>query len=127
MTMTRRLKTVRIVTLTLFAAALCLSCLGLSVGSDASAQDSGEGLFNRHCASCHPEGGNILNPKRTLKKRDLDENNISSAADIVKIIRSGGPAPKHPQAWSGMKKFDEKELPEREALKIADYVLKTFR
>ena len=68
-----------------------------------------------------------MNPEKTLKKKDLEQNKITSAADIVKIIRSGGPAPKHPQAWSGMKKFDEKDLPEREALMIADYVLKTFK
>lgn len=109
------------------AAALALLCLVYSAGREAVAQDSGEALFSRHCASCHPDGGNIMNPKKTLRKKDLDENNITSAADIVKTMRSGGPAPKHPQTWSGMKKFDEKELPEREALQIADYILKTFK
>lgn len=114
-------------TLYVFAAALCVFLAVPLTVLDVSAQDSGEALFVRHCSSCHPEGGNIMNPKKTLKKSDLDGSNITSVEAIVKIIRSGGPAPKHPQAWSGMKKFDEKELPERDALKIADYILKTFR
>lgn len=60
---------------------------------DASTEQTGESLFNKHCASCHPNGGNILNPKKSLYKKDLEANNILTAEDIVKEIRNPGPVP----------------------------------
>ena len=55
--------------------------LVLFLGSGSSAQaggKSGETLFKEHCALCHPDGGNIVNPKKTLHKKDREENNINS-------------------------------------------------
>jgi mono/diheme cytochrome c family protein len=40
---------------------------------DASTEQSGESLFVKNCASCHPNGGNILNPKKSLYKKDLEQ------------------------------------------------------
>jgi cytochrome c6 len=94
---------------------------------DASTEQSGESLFIKNCASCHPNGGNILNPKKSLFKKDLEANNILKAEDIVRIIRNPGPAPTHPQEWAGMTMFDEKKISNEDALKIADYILKTFK
>ena len=88
---------------------------------------SGESLFQWNCAPCHPGGGNILNPQKTLKKKDLDANNIKTAADIIKKMRNPGPFPTHPQDWAGMKMFDEKTISDRDARAIADYILKTFQ
>jgi cytochrome c6 len=93
----------------------------------ASAEKTGESLFKEHCAACHPNGGNILNPQKTLFKKDLKVNNIQTAADIVKKMRNPGPFPTHPQEWAGMKMFDEKTIPEDDALKIADHILRTFQ
>jgi cytochrome c6 len=97
------------------------------LAKDTPAEQTGESLFNRHCVSCHPNGGNILNPKKTLYIKDLQTNNIVTAEDIVKKIRNPGPVPTHPQEWAGMTMFDEKKISNENALKIADYILKTFK
>jgi hypothetical protein len=47
--------------------------------------------------------------------------------DIVKKMRNPGPAPTHPQKWAGMTMFDAAKISDDEALKIADYILKTFQ
>lgn len=106
------------------AALLAVCCLEVRAPS---AEETGESLFKKHCAGCHPQGGNIVNPQKTLFKKDLDANNISAPADIVKKMRNPGPFPSHPQAWAGMKLFDEKTVPDDDALKIANYILATFR
>jgi cytochrome c6 len=88
-------------------------------GSNARADGkSGEALFKEHCALCHPDGGNIVNPKKTLHKKDLDANNIKSNNDIVRIMRKPGP---------GMNAFDAKIISDKDAKEIAEYILKTFR
>ena len=74
--------------------------------------------FEKHCAPCHKDGGNIVNPAKTLKKADLTKNGFKSAKDIVKNMRNPGP---------GMTKFDEKTISDKEAKAIADYILKTFK
>lgn len=74
--------------------------------------------FKEHCAVCHPGGGNIVNPKKTLSKKDREANGIKTAKDLIKNMRNPGP---------GMNKFDEKTLPEKEAKAIAEYILKTFK
>lgn len=110
-----------------FCSAVCLAVFLSASGSAVFAEDaakakagtkSGEALFKQHCTMCHPEGGNIINAKKTLRGKDLKANNIKSAGDIVKVMRNPGP---------GMNKFDEKTLPDKEAKEIAEYILKTFK
>jgi cytochrome c6 len=79
---------------------------------------SGEALFKEHCAVCHPDGGNIINAKFTLHKKDLETHGITKASQIVGKMRNPGP---------GMTKFDEKTISDTDATKIAKYVLKTFK
>jgi len=79
---------------------------------------SGEGLFQQHCSACHPDGGNIVNPQKTLHKKDLDANKIKKPGDIIKKMRHPGP---------GMTQVDKKAIPDKDAKKIAEYVLKTFK
>jgi cytochrome c6 len=81
------------------------------------AADSGELLFKKHCAVCHPGGGNIINPQRSLHKQELETRNIKSSKDVVATMRKPGP---------GMTKFDEKMIPDKDALLIGEYILKTF-
>lgn len=83
-------------------------------GFGCSSGRSGEALFMKHCTVCHPNGGNIINPRKTLRKKDLAASNIRSEDDIVKIIRNPGP---------GMSRFDEKMLSDRDARDIARYIL----
>jgi cytochrome c6 len=80
--------------------------------------DAGENLFRRHCAACHPNGGNIVNPKKALNKKDLEANGIKTEADIIKILRSGA---------AGMMKFNTETIPDADARKIAQYILTTFK
>lgn len=102
---------------------LFTSCLFAEENPEAK----GESLFKQHCAACHPGGGNILSPGKTLRKKDLDANDINTARDIVKKMRNPGPFPTHPQEWAGMRIFDEKTISDDDAMKIADYILKTFK
>ncbi len=77
----------------------------------------GKELFKEHCAMCHHNGGNSLKPEKTLHKKVREKNGIKSAEDIIKIMRDPGP---------GMSAFDEKEIPEKDAKEIAEYILKTY-
>jgi cytochrome c6 len=83
----------------------------------AASKNVGEMEFKEHCALCHPDGGNIINPKKTLHKKDLEANNVKAAADIVKLMRKPGP---------GMTTFDEKAITNKEAHEIAEYIRKAF-
>ena len=77
----------------------------------------GKKEFQEHCAACHKDGGNIINPAKTLKRSDREMNGIKSAKDIVKVMRNPGP---------GMTKFDKNAISDKEAKAIADYIMKTF-
>ncbi|HUI67650.1 MAG TPA: c-type cytochrome [Nitrospirota bacterium] len=89
-----------------------------SIGMAADPAQSGEALFKQHCAVCHPDGGNIVNPKKTLHKQDREANNVKTEADIVKIMRNPGP---------GMIKFDANTIPDKQAKEIAAYILKSLQ
>ena len=94
-------------------------CFATTAGmTEAAEKDRGEALFKQHCLSCHPDGGNIINPKKTLKKKDMEAAKVKSVDDIVKLMRNPGP---------GMIKFDEKTISEKDAKAIAEYILKTFK
>jgi cytochrome c6 len=82
-----------------------------------AAGKSGQELFKEHCAVCHPDGGNIVNPEKTLHKKALEANNVKTAAEIVNKMRNPGP---------GMQKFDSKTVSDSDAKKIAEYILSTF-
>lgn len=95
-------------------------CLFVTVGF---AKEAGEGrtgkeLFERNCAVCHPNGDNIVNPAITLHKKNLAAHNVKTPGDIIGKMRNPGP---------GMTQFDEKTIPDGDAKKIAEYILKTFK
>lgn len=77
----------------------------------------GEHLFKLHCAICHPEGRNIINPQKPLKKERREAFGVKTTEDIINLMRNPGP---------GMSKFDETTISNKEAKKIAEYVLNTF-
>jgi cytochrome c6 len=98
---------------------LSLICIGIAAAADTSAAGTaGEAKFKEHCTVCHPAGGNIVNPKKTLHKKDREENNIKTEADIIRLMRNPGP---------GMLKFDEKTISPQLAQDIAAYIIKTFK
>lgn len=78
----------------------------------------GEALFRQYCAACHPDGGNVSDPRRTLYGSALKSNHITTPEDIVRIMRN---------PLSRMIRFDRSTLSDRDARAIAEYVLKTFR
>ncbi len=102
-----------------FIAILAVSITSMAAFAfgEKATESRGEKLFMANCKVCHPDGGNIVNPKKTLHKADREANNVKAAADIVHIMRNPGP---------GMTKFDEKTIPDKEAHAIASYILKTF-
>lgn len=98
------------------SAGLAISATGLY---GAEKKDSeGAKLFQQYCVSCHPDGGNILNPAFTLHKKDRDAHGVRTAKDIVGKMRNPGP---------GMTRYDAKTIPDKEAKEIAEYILKTFK
>lgn len=101
-----------IVTLTVFMFAV------ISFAKDAEKGKSGEALFKDNCSMCHPDGGNIVNPKKTLHKADRDAHKVKAPADVVKLMRKPG---------SGMTTFDKKTISDADAKKIAEYIFATFK
>lgn len=79
---------------------------------------SGEDLFRRFCHNCHPDGGNVSDPKRPLYGSALRRNHITTPEDIVRIMRN---------PLSRMIRFDAETVSDEDARRIAEYVLKTFR
>jgi cytochrome c6 len=82
------------------------------LASAASAESTGgEAIFKAKCASCHPDGGNIIKPKETLK-------GIKDPKKITNKIRKGG---------GGMTAFDAKAVSDADSKAVADYIIKTFK
>jgi len=88
---------------------------GLAFAAPAFSAD-GKALFEKHCAVCHPDGRNIINPNKTLKQNDLMANGITGPGEIVRKMRDPGP---------GMRVFTEADLPQAEADAIARYIWDT--
>ena len=81
-------------------------------------ESAGAKLYEQHCASCHPGGGNIINAAFTLHKKDRDAHGVKTAKDIVGKMRNPGP---------GMTRFDANTISDKDANEIAGYILKTFK
>src|SRR5512135_636784 len=93
-----------------------LAITGLVFGATGNAKGpgkTGEALFKQHCSACHPNGGNSVNPQKTLHKKDREANGVKTAADIMGKMRNPGP---------GMTTFDEKTVPDKDAKEIAKYI-----
>ena len=101
---------------TLLLILILLTCSSVLI---VEAQENiGGTLFDEHCVVCHPGGGNVINPKKTLHSSDLTANNITKPEDIIAIMRNPGP---------GMSKFDNEKIPDNFAEKLAEYILKIFK
>jgi len=91
--------------------ATVVATVGMMSATAFAAAATGEALFKAKCASCHPDGGNIIKPKETLK-------GIKDAKKITTQIRKGG---------GGMPAFDAKAVSDADAKLLADYIMKTFK
>lgn len=74
-------------------------------------ETGGEVTFKRNCSSCHPYGGNLMKPSKSLK-------NIKNPTKIIGKVRNGG---------GGMPSFDVKTISDAEARQLADYIINTFK
>ena len=107
-------------TLIVTVAMLSLTMLATPGFSDTKKGEKVDGKkeFQEHCAACHPNGKNIVNPAKTLSKASLAAHGVKTEKDIVAKMRNPGP---------GMTKFDAKAVPDKEAKAIGEYILKTFK
>lgn len=80
-------------------------------------REKGEMLFKQFCANCHPDGGNVSDPARNLRRPTLQANHINGPEDIIGIMR---------KPISRMLRFDETTLTDEDARAIAVYVWETF-
>ncbi|MBU5635137.1 c-type cytochrome [Geomonas sp. Red69] len=87
-------------------------------GPPPAASARGEQLFKERCAPCHPDGGNVINPRKTLHGGVLADNGITTSAGIIARMRNPGP---------GMARFDRGTIPDADARLIAEYILATYR
>ncbi|MDA8326140.1 MAG: c-type cytochrome [Nitrospiraceae bacterium] len=78
---------------------------------------TGKELFDKNCSECHYGGGNVINPKFTLHKKDREKHGVKTVNDIISRMRQPGP---------GMVQFTRQMIPDSDAGKIAEYILKTF-
>ena len=92
-------------------AAAVLAGFTMMSGAAFAAENSGEAIFKAKCASCHPDGGNIMKPKETLK-------GIKDPKKILTQVRKGG---------GGMPAFDAKAISDGDAKQLAAYIIKTFK
>ncbi len=86
--------------------------------SAAESGGDGEALFQKYCIQCHKNGGNIIKPEKTIRRKDLAAKNMDTPEDIINIMRNPG---------KGMMKFSEEKVSDRDAQKIAEYILNTFK
>ena len=86
-------------------------------GMMAKTSDGAATLFQQHCAVCHPGGSNIITPEKTLDRKTLEKNGITSVEDIVAVMRKPGP---------GMNPFGPELLSDEEARQVAEHILSTY-
>ncbi len=98
--------------------AASLSALLLPAGSLCAAGPDGKAAYDTFCSGCHPDGKNPQNPAKSLLKINREANGIKGAKDIIRKMRKPG---------AGMKQFDKKEIPDKTAKAIAEYILKTYK
>lgn len=95
------------------AVLVLFTCLGYT----GAALADGKGDFEQFCSGCHPDGGNTINPAKTLRKMTREANGIRRPADIVRILRNPG---------EGMRRYTKQDLSNERAEALAAYILKTF-
>jgi|SRR5450631_3725044 len=78
---------------------------------------TGEELFKQYCATCHPDGGNVSDPEKTLRRSTLRANHITRPEEIIRVMR-------HP--LSRMITFDQSTISDQDARAIAEYVQAAF-
>jgi mono/diheme cytochrome c family protein len=76
-------------------------------------ESSGAGLFAYNCASCHPNGGNIINPNMPLR----GASQLRSFASFRSVVRSGPGA---------MPSFSSSRISDSQLRKLYQYVRSAY-
>ena len=98
---------------------ILLAAAGTVSAQQKPLESSGERLFIENCSKCHPGGGNVINPAKSLQKPALEKSNLMTEAAIVRYLLNPGP---------GMPRLIHREhgLSEAQAGSIARYILGGF-
>ncbi|MEE9412879.1 MAG: c-type cytochrome [Methylococcales bacterium] len=70
-------------------------------------------VFDKYCSSCHKNGGNIMNPEKTLSQDHLTKNGKDNIGSISTLVAAG----KAPMPAFG------KQLSDEEIAAVAKYVI----
>ena len=85
--------------------------------------DTGAAIFETKCAACHANGGNVLNPQKTLDVKALEKYKYDEQAAIVQLLKVGkGQMPKYQGAIPPVSRLSDEDI---EA--VAQYVLDTSK
>lgn len=99
---------------------LILDMSAIVHAEEMSKTKSGEMLFVENCSRCHPNGGNIINPSKTLKQGTLAANNLQKEDALLTYLLNPGP---------GMPRLIHRDtgLSEPDARKLIHYIMETFK
>ena len=61
----------------------------LSPSAFAADAGAGQAVFSANCAVCHARGNNTINPSKTIKKADLEQNDMFFEDAITTQVRNG--------------------------------------
>lgn len=99
----------------LLAASLAIGTPQLPAVADVSA---GEAVFQLKCAACHAQGGNAINPMKTLKAPALEASGFATQEAIVRLVSNGkGQMPSY-----GPKAPPFARLTDEQIADVAEYV-----
>lgn len=49
----------------------------------------GSALFENYCAGCHPQGGNIIRRRQTLKLKSLERDGYNTLEPLADLVADG--------------------------------------
>jgi cytochrome c6 len=107
-----RMKRIGIV---LWVGAICIALLSLGGFGQVSAKSKiGEEVFKKNCSSCHPNGGNVIEPEDTIK----GSPKLGDFKTFLSWIRK----PVQP-----MPTFSASQISEEQAKQLYDYIVEASK
>jgi len=85
----------------------------------AFAAETGAVIFEAKCAACHANGGNVLNPGKTLFPAALEKNGYADVDSVSTLLRNGkGQMPKYQGSIPPVSRLSDEDIEQ-----VATYVL----
>lgn len=85
---------------------------GIGAGQDRGKGKTGQEEFQTNCSVCHPNGGNVINPKKPMKGSEKLANFKTFLAWIRKPVQT-------------MTSFPTSQISDKQARELYDYILRT--